>query len=42
MLWAEFPGVADTLQRIYDDSVKHRQEIREMLMRSDPQAHLAA
>jgi rubrerythrin len=42
MLWAEFPEVADTLQRIYDDSVKHRQEIREMLMRSDPQAHLAA
>lgn len=42
MLWAEFPGIADTLQRIYEDSVRHRQEIREMLMRSDPQAHLAA
>jgi rubrerythrin len=39
---ADFPAVADTLQRIYDESVQHRAEIREMLMRSDPQAHLAA
>jgi rubrerythrin len=40
-LRAEFPEVADTLQRIYDEGVRHREEIREMLMRSDPQAHLA-
>jgi hypothetical protein len=42
MLRAEFPEIADTLQRIYDDGVSHRQEIKAMLMRSDPQAYLAA
>jgi bacterioferritin (cytochrome b1) len=41
-LRADFPEVADTLQRIYDEGVSHRDEIREMLMRSDPQANLAA
>jgi len=41
-LRGEYPEVADTLQRIYDESAKHREEIRAMLMRSDPQAHLAA
>jgi rubrerythrin len=41
-LRAEFPEVADTLQGIYNESAKHREEIRAMLMRSDPQAHLAA
>ena len=42
MLRAEFPEVADTLQRIYDDGVRHRGEIKAMLMRSDPQAHQTA
>lgn len=41
MLREEFPRVADTLQRIYDDGARHRDEIRAMLMRSDPQAHMA-
>ena len=34
----QFPLVAEVLQRIYDDEAKHRSELREMLMRSDPQA----
>lgn len=37
----QFPDVATTLQRIYDEGVKHREEIKSMLMRSDPQAYLA-
>lgn len=40
MLWEEFPHVADTLQQIYDDGARHRDEIRAMLMRSDPQAYM--
>jgi bacterioferritin (cytochrome b1) len=34
----ELPQVAELLQRIYEDETKHRSELREMLMRSDPQA----
>lgn len=34
----ELPDVAAVLERIYEDGTKHRAEIREMLMRSDPQA----
>lgn len=37
----DFPRAADTLQRIYDEGARHREEIRAMLMRSDPQAHMA-
>jgi hypothetical protein len=36
----ESPDVARMLERIYEDGVKHRAEIREMLMRSDPQARM--
>jgi rubrerythrin len=36
------PDIADTLQRIYDEGAIHRHELREMLMRSDPQALIAA
>lgn len=35
----ELPDIAQVLQRIFEDSQKHREEIRDMLMRSDPQAH---
>jgi bacterioferritin (cytochrome b1) len=34
----ELPGVAEVLQRISEDGEKHREEITEMLMRSDPQS----
>lgn len=34
----ELPTVAATLERIYEDSNRHRNEIREMLMKSDPQS----
>lgn len=34
----DFPTIADVLERIYQDGVKHRDEIREMLMKSDPQS----
>ncbi len=34
----ELPDIADVLERIYEEGEKHRSEIREMLMRSDPQA----
>jgi bacterioferritin (cytochrome b1) len=34
----ELPDVADILERIYEDGEKHRTEIRDMLMRSDPQS----
>lgn len=34
----ELPQVAAVLQRIYEDGAKHRQTIREMLIRSDPQS----
>jgi bacterioferritin (cytochrome b1) len=36
----EMPDVAKMLERIYEDGEKHRTEIREMLMRSDPQARM--
>ena len=39
---SELPGVAEVLERIHKDGEKHREEIREMLMRSDPQALWAA
>jgi rubrerythrin len=38
----EFPDIADVFQRIYDQGEIQRAEIRAMLMRSDPQALLAA
>ena len=41
ILREEFPRAADTLQRIYEDGATHRDEIRGMLMRSDPQAYMA-
>ena len=34
----ELPVVAEMLERIREDGNRHRKEIREMLMRSDPQA----
>jgi hypothetical protein len=37
----EFPEIAEFLQRIYEDGKKHRTEINDMLMRSDPQAFSA-
>ena len=36
----ELPDIARVLERIYEDGEKHRAEIRDMLMRSDPQARL--
>jgi rubrerythrin len=35
-LEADFPAVADMLRRIHEEEQKHRDQIREMLMRSDP------
>jgi bacterioferritin (cytochrome b1) len=35
-LEGDFPEVADLLRRIHADEQKHREEIQEMLMRSDP------
>jgi bacterioferritin (cytochrome b1) len=40
-LRAELPAVAEVLERIYEDSRRHRETLREMLMRSDPQSHLS-
>jgi len=37
-LRAEFPAVAEVLERIYADGMRHREQIREMLMKSDPQS----
>ena len=34
----ELPAVAEMLEQIHQDGKRHRKEIREMLMRSDPQA----
>ena len=34
----ELPEVAAMLERIYEDSQRHRSEIRDMLVRSDPQS----
>jgi rubrerythrin len=36
------PAAAELLERIADDGKKHRAIIREMLMKSDPQAQMAA
>ena len=36
----ELPEVATMLERIHEDGARHRAEIREMLMRSDPQARM--
>jgi rubrerythrin len=41
-LEADFPDIADMLRRISDEEQKHRDEIREMLMRSDPLSRRAA
>lgn len=41
-LEADFPSVANLLGRIYEDEQEHRNEIREMLMRSDPLSLRAA
>lgn len=38
----EYPDVADLLRRIYQDEQRHRDEIQEMLMRSDPFSRRAA
>jgi rubrerythrin len=34
----ELPSVAEVLEQIYQDGVRHRDEIRKMLMKSDPQS----
>jgi len=36
----ELPDIAEVLERIYEDGEKHRSEIRDMLMRSDPQSRM--
>ncbi len=41
-LEADFPSVANLLRRIYEDEQTHHNEIREMLMRSDPLSRYAA
>ena len=38
----EFPDIAATLERIYEDCDKYRAEIRGMLMRTHPQRTWAA
>jgi rubrerythrin len=35
----KFPAAADVLEQIYRTSHQHREDLREMLMRSDPQSH---
>ena len=40
-LRAELPAVAELLERIYEDSRRHSETLRAMLMRSDPQSHLS-
>lgn len=42
ILQADYPEVADLLRRIHEDEQKHRAEIQEMLMRSDPFSRRAA
>ena len=37
----EFPGVADLLERIHREGETHRESLRQMLMRTDPQSPLA-
>ena len=41
-LEADLPDIADMLRRIYEEERKHRDEIRGMLMRSDPLSVRAA
>jgi rubrerythrin len=41
-LEADFPAIADLLRRIHEDERKHRDDIQEMLMRSDPFSRRAA
>lgn len=41
-LESDYPAVADMLRRIHEEEKKHRDEIREMLMRSDPLSMQAA
>lgn len=36
----ELPEIATVLERIYEDGEKHRAEIRDMLMKSDPQSRM--
>ena len=38
----ELPGLAEVLERIYADGQSHREALRQMLMRSDPQARLTS
>ena len=37
-LRGRFPDIAEVLERIHRDGVKHREAIRDMLMKSDPQS----
>lgn len=41
-LESDYPAVAEMLRRIHGEEQKHRDEIREMLMRSDPLSMQAA
>jgi rubrerythrin len=41
-LEADSPAVAETLRRIYEEEQVHREELRAMLMRSDPSSVRAA
>ncbi|HEX7229026.1 MAG TPA: ferritin-like domain-containing protein [Candidatus Binatia bacterium] len=34
----QFPDIAELLERMYRDGVKHREALRDMLMKSDPQS----
>jgi rubrerythrin len=38
ILREHFPDIAETLERVYRDGVKHRETLRDMLMKSDPQS----
>jgi bacterioferritin (cytochrome b1) len=42
ILEGDFPAVADLLRSIHQDEQRHRNEIQEMLMRSDPFSRRAA
>jgi len=37
-LRGQFPDIAEVLERIYRDGAKHREALRDMLMKSDPQS----
>ena len=39
MIRDEAPGAAELLERIYQEGKRHRDEVREMLMKIDPQAN---